>query len=272
MANSFKQMIKGGVIKRRDDGMYIRLEDIHIQEGFNKREDDERTQTADDELYQFILNGGTVPALEVRPRDDGGVWVVEGHRRTRAYCRVRDAGKPIEWIAITPFNGNDVERIARIMNSNNQLPLTAYEQSRGVKELAAYNLTPDEIAKLVNKSRTTVDKLLALSNANHDVQTLVKHGAVAVDAAVERVKEHGESAGKILANDVEQAKAAGKKKVTKSFITKQFSANRARRLVELLFDAAPIKQGNDDLLLLAPGIKDEVVAIINEYRRGGGKS
>lgn len=57
-----------------------------------------------------------------------------------------------------------------------------------------------------------MDKLLALSQTNHDVQTLVKDGSVAVDAALERVKEHGESAGKVLANDVEKARVQGKKK------------------------------------------------------------
>lgn len=60
------------------------------------------------------------------------------------------------------------------MNSNSQLALTPYEQSQVVKELAGFNLSPDEIAGLVGKSRATVDKLLALTQANHDVQTLVK--------------------------------------------------------------------------------------------------
>ena len=79
MANSFKQMCKkGGPISRRDSGMFISLDDIHIQDGFNKRIDDERTRQADEELFQFLLSGGTVPPLEVRPRDEGGVWVVEG--------------------------------------------------------------------------------------------------------------------------------------------------------------------------------------------------
>lgn len=267
MANSFKQMKNNGTLKRTDSGMFIKLDDIHIQEGFNKRVDDERTREADDDLFNHLSHGKPVPPLEVRPRDDGGVWIVEGHRRHRAYLRCREAGKPVEWIAILPFTGSDVERIARIMNSNSQLALTPYEQSQVVKELAGFNLSPDEIAALVGKSRATVDKLLTLTQANHDVQTLVKDGAVAVDAAVERLKEHGESAGKVLAGDVEKAKKAGKKKVTKSFITKQFSAARARRLCELLFDAAIMTRQEGEVLLLAPGTRDEVNTILNEYRR-----
>ncbi|RZV01042.1 UNVERIFIED_ORG: ParB/RepB/Spo0J family partition protein [Serratia quinivorans] len=267
MANSFKQMKNNGTLKRTDSGMFIRLNDIHVQDGFNKRVDDERTQAADDDLFNHLSHGKPVPPLEVRPRDEGGVWIVEGHRRHRAYSRCRDAGKPVEWIAILPFTGSDVERIARIMNSNSQLALTPYEQSQVVKELAGFNLSPDEIAALVGKSRGTVDKLLTLTQANHDVQALVREGSVAVDAAVDRVKEHGEAAGKVLADDVEKAKKAGKKKVTKSFITPLFSATRARRLCELLFDAAPMLRKEGDVLLLAPGTREEINKILNEYRQ-----
>jgi hypothetical protein len=81
------------------------------------------------------------------------------------------------------------------------------------------------------------------------------------------VKEHGEAAGKVLADDVEKAKKAGKKKVTKSFITPLFSATRARRLCELLFDAAPMLRKEGDVLLLAPGTREEINKILNEYRQ-----
>ncbi|HBK4790583.1 TPA: chromosome partitioning protein ParB [Serratia marcescens] len=269
MANSINKLIDDKIIKRGKNGLLIRLDDIHVQEGFNKRVEDERTLAADDDLFNHLSAGKPVPPLEVRPRDEGGVWIVEGHRRHRAYIRCRDAGKPAEWIAIMPFTGSDVERIARIMNSNSQLALTPYEQSRVVKELAGFNLSPDEIATLVGKSRTTVDKLMALSQTNHDVQTLVKDGAVAVDAALERVKVHGDSAGKILANDVEKARTQGKKKVTKSVINREFSAKKARRLCELLYDAAPMTREEGDVLLLAKGTREEINAILNDYRRLG---
>lgn len=267
MANSINKLIDDKIIKRGKIGMLIRLDDIHVQEGFNPRVEDERSRVADDELFEHLFQGKTIPPLEVRPRDEGGVFVIEGHRRHRAFMRCRDAGKPVEWIPIIPFTGNNIERIARIMNSNSQLPLTPYEQSRVVKELAGFNLLPDEIALLVGKSRTTVDKLLAFSQANHDVQTLVKDGSVAVDAAVDRVKEHGEAAGEVLASDVAKAKAAGKKKVTKSFIAPQFSATRARRLCELLYDAANMTREEGDVLLLHPGTRKEINTILNEYRQ-----
>ena len=42
-----------------------------MREGFNKREDDERTRQADDDLFNFLMNGGSVPPLEVIARDEG---------------------------------------------------------------------------------------------------------------------------------------------------------------------------------------------------------
>lgn len=265
MANSFKMMTRDGTIKRTDTGMFISLDDIHVREGFNKREDDERTRQADDDLFNYLMNGGSVPPLEVIARDEGGVWVVEGHRRRRCYARCRDAGKPVDRIHIMPFNGNDVQRLARIMTSNNQLPLSAIEQAAVIQELHnAFNQSTSEIAKLVNKSVPTVEKLLALSMANHDVQQVVKAGEVSVEVAVERVKEHGERAGEVLEQDKAKAAAAGKKKVTKSFIAPEISVKKARRAVELLALALISDEGVITLEGLALA---EVLDIIDEQKR-----
>lgn len=263
MANSFRQMSRGGIIYRTDSGMFIDLDNIFIKENFNRRENDERTRIADDELFQFLMNGGTVPPLEVVPRDEGGVWIVEGHRRRRCFERCRDAGKPVQRIQIVPFNGNDVERIARIMTSNNQLSLTPIEQAAVVKDLMAFNLTKQEISKLVNKSLPTIENLLALSTANHDVQQSVKSGSVSVDVAVSRVKEHGDNAGKVLEQDIAAAAKAGKKKVTRSMIAPEISVKKARRLVELITLAGIDESG---AISLSGELLNEVQEIITEQR------
>lgn len=264
-ANSFKLMTRSGVIKRTDTGMFINLDDIHVREGFNKREDDERTRQADDDLFNYLMNGGSVPPLEVIARDDGGVWVVEGHRRRRCYARCAEAGKPVDRIHIMPFNGSDVQRLARIMTSNNQLPLSPIEQAAVIQELHnAFNQSTSEIAKLVNKSVPTVEKLLALSMANYDVQQVVKAGEVSVEVAVDRVKEHGERAGEVLAQDKAKAAAVGKKKVTKSFISPEISVKKARRAVELL----ALAQISDEGVITIEGLAlAEVLEIIDEQKR-----
>ncbi|WP_407321798.1 hypothetical protein [Dickeya ananatis] len=70
VANSFKQMIKSGVIKRSDNGMFIRLDDIYIRPDFNARVDSERLADNNESLFNFLMNGGRVPPLEVTARDD----------------------------------------------------------------------------------------------------------------------------------------------------------------------------------------------------------
>ena len=140
MANSFKQMTKSGLIKRTDTGMFISLEDIHVREGFNIREDDERTRLANDDLFDYLMNGGVVPPIEVVPRDEGGVYIVEGHRRHLAYQRCRDAGKPVNRIHIMPFYGNDLKQKARIFTSASQLSLSPIDQINGIRDFAPFNL------------------------------------------------------------------------------------------------------------------------------------
>lgn len=265
MANSFKQMTKSGVIKRTDTGMFISLDDIDVREGFNKRhDDDERTRLADGDLFQYLMNGGSVPPLEVIARDEGGVWVVEGYRRRRCYARCAEDGKPVDRIHIMPFNGNDVQRLACIMTSNNQLPLSDIEQAAVIQELHnAFNQTTSEIAKLVNKSVATVEKLLTLSTANHDVQQEVKSGAVSVDVAVDRVREYGEQAGQVLQHDKAVAAAQGKTKVTRSSIAPELSIKSARRFVELMAQAMISDEG---VFTVEGAALAEAMAIIDEHK------
>ncbi|MBX9476799.1 ParB/RepB/Spo0J family partition protein [Yersinia enterocolitica] len=262
--NSFREMTRNGTITRRDRGMFIRLADIHIRKGFNKRVEDERKQTADDELFQYMMSGGIIPPLEVEPRSEGGVWVVEGHRRTQAYQRCAEAGKPVEWIAIIPFEGSNIDRIARISTSNGrQLPLTKFEEAMVVKDLMAFNLTPDEIAKYIHCSRPHVDKLIVLAGSNHDVQQVVKSGQVAMDAAVERAKEYQNDAGQVLAEDIKRAEEQGKKKVTKSMAQKKLSTVKVHRLLQLLSEAIIINES----ISTYPEAIEEIRNIIDEHRQ-----
>lgn len=263
MANSFKQMTKSGLIKRTDTGMFISLDDIHVRDGFNIREDDERTRLANDDLFDYLMNGGVVPPIEVVPRDDGGVYIVEGHRRHLAYKRCRDAGKPANRIHIMPFYGNDLKQKARIFTSASQLSLSPIDQINGIRDFAPFNLTPAEIAKEIHKSVAWVEKLIALSNANHDVQKAVKAGEVSVDVAIDRVKEYGEKAGEVLQKDKASAAAKGKKKVTRSVIAPEISVKKARRLVELVSLAGISDTGVISLEGLAHA---EALQIIDEHK------
>lgn len=215
---SFKTMIKDGTIKRAD-AMKVRYSQIKVQDAFNLREVDSVSEAGIEALTNYILAGGPLPPLEVVAMPDGsGVEIVDGHRRHEAYGRAIARGAPIEWIAVIGFTGNEIERQARIYTSNEGVKLRPMEAARGFKRFRGMGLDSEEIAAVVHCSRTHVESYLILADAERDVQELVRSGKVAADVAIEAVRNLGGQAGQFLSRKVDQAKAAGKSKVTASTI------------------------------------------------------
>lgn len=215
---SFKTMIKDGTIKRADS-MKVRYSDIRVKEGFNLRDLDEEYDAGIEALASYILNGGTFPALEVVALPDGsGVEVVDGHRRYDALGRAIQRGAPIEWVSVVGFQGNEIERRARIYTSNEGVKLRPLEAARGFKRFRGMGLDTEEIAALVHRSRPHIENYLVLADAEPDVQALVRGGTVSAEVAIDAVRQHGAQAGEFLSGKVIQAKAAGKSKVTASTI------------------------------------------------------
>lgn len=215
-APSIKSMIKDGTAKRAD-AVKFKIEDIHEEPGFNLRDEGEDLEASIEALAAHIVTGGMVPPLEVRPREGGGVYVVDGHRRRRAYLKVADQvrdGAGDLWIPVVAFTGNDADRIARVITSAEGRALSPLEIGRGYKRLAALGWTPQQIADKVGKTRQHVDQVLILANANTDVQQLVAAGNVSATSAIDAVRKHGDKAGGVLGGAVDQARAAGRSKAT----------------------------------------------------------
>lgn len=210
---SYRGLIDAKIIKRTDNGMAVLPTHIRIRDGFNLRDVNADDYDADIQaLMDHIKRGGKYPALEVVLSDDGqGVDVVDGHRRLTAISRLIEQGDPIEYIRIEPFTGNLVDQLQRIMTSNEGRRLSPLEIAEGYRRLAAYNLTPDDIARRVGKTRQHVDQMLILASAPHEVQQMVKAGDVSATEAIITVRQHGFQA----VHKLEQARAkAGGRKVT----------------------------------------------------------
>ncbi len=211
---SFKQLTKDGVIKRADKSL-VRYEDIHIENGFNIRDmTTPEFREHIEALKAHIQRGGKVPPLEVVPRAAGGVKVIDGHCRHIAYGELIAAGSPIEWIHIEQFNGNDAHQVARLLTSNEGRKLSPVEIAEGYRRLAALGLSPDEIGRLVGKTRQHVDQMMHLANAPVALQKAVQAGEVSATTAIVAARKHGDGAGDWLKEATATAKAAGKKKVT----------------------------------------------------------
>jgi ParB/RepB/Spo0J family partition protein len=207
---SYRGLIDAKIIKRTDNGMAALPSAIRIRDGFNLRDVNADDYDADIQaLMDHIKRGGKYPALEVVLSDDGqGVDVVDGHRRLTAIRRLIEQGDPIEYIRIEPFTGNLVDQLQRIMTSNEGRRLSPLEIAEGYRRLAAYNLTPDDIARRVGKTRQHVDQMLILATAPHEVQQMVKAGDVSATEAINVTRTHGRLAVDKL--QAARAKAGGK--------------------------------------------------------------
>lgn len=225
MAKSFKQMIKDGEV-RRADAMKVQLEDLHEEPGFNLRTEGDALEASINALAEFIAVGGQIPPLEVRPRAEGGVWLVDGHRRRRALLKLdaegrlprtpnKDRPQVLEaWVPVIAFEGSDADRVARIITSQENEKLSPLELAEGYKRLRAFGWSVEQIATKVGKTRQHVEQVLTVGNANTDVQDLVAAGHVSATTAAQVVREHGDGAGKVLGAELEKAQASGKKRVT----------------------------------------------------------
>lgn len=225
MAKSFKQMIKDGEV-RRADAMKVQLEDLHEEPGFNLRTEGDALEASINALAEFIAAGGQIPPLEVRPRAEGGVWLVDGHRRRRALLKLdaegrlprtpnKDRPEALEaWVPVIAFEGSDADRVARIITSQENEKLSPLELAEGYKRLRAFGWSVEQIATKVGKTRQHVEQVLTVGNANTDVQNLVAAGHVSATTAAQVVREHGDGAGKVLGVELEKAQASGKKRVT----------------------------------------------------------
>lgn len=225
MAKSFKQMIKDGEV-RRADAMKVQLEDLHEEPGFNLRTEGDALEASINALAEFIAAGGQIPPLEVRPRAEGGVWLVDGHRRHRALMKLdaegrlprtpnKDRPEALEaWVPVIAFEGSDADRVARIITSQENEKLSPLELAEGYKRLRAFGWSVEQIATKVGKTRQHVEQVLTVGNANTDVQNLVAAGHVSATTAAQVVREHGDGAGKVLGAELVRAQASGKRRVT----------------------------------------------------------
>lgn len=253
MTNSIRKMRETGEVKRTD-GVQARYDRIHIEPGFNLRQEGADLEESIEALTQHILDGGRYPPLEVRVRAEGGFWVVDGHRRHAAIGRALDRGAPLRnptdnhaWIHVVVFEGNEEDRIARIITSAANKPLTAVEIAEGYKRLRAFNWTPAQIGKKVGKTAEHVLQLLALGDAGSDVRQMVSAGEVSATLAAKAARKHGEKAGEVLGEQLQTAKAQGKARVTPSTSGKP-SASQARadskHLDFLITEGARVCQGS----------------------------
>lgn len=247
------------------------VDELYVESGYNIREID---QTHVEEFRDAFIAGEHVPPLAVQVTEQG-IKIIDGHHRYHGALLAKEAGYDIR-LECKDFVGSEADRIAFMVTSSQGRALEPLERAAAYQRMSNQGMEPAEIAKKVKRSIADVEHHLQLLTSGDELIAMVKNREVAATTAVALVREHGVKAGSVARTQLEKAKATGKKKLTKADAMPQFSAARARRLVELLCDAqkgeaeegkGEAEEGKGALLIDLSHI-EEVMAIITEYRSG----
>ena len=172
-----------------------------------------------EELADSIKNQGVLQPLLVREKASGRYEIIAGERRWRA---AQIAGLKSVPVSIKKVNNNDAAKIALVENLQRE-DLNAMDQSRGLQRLQMeFNLSQEELAKSIGKSRSAVTNLLRLSKLNKKVQGYLESGEIEMGHARALLGVDGDTQVALAEEIIKQSlsvreaeKLASRKKTTK---------------------------------------------------------
>lgn len=133
------------------------------------------SEEALEELASSIRAQGVIQPIVVRPIAHNSYEIIAGERRWRA---AQIAKLDIVPCLIKEVPDEAAVAIALIENIQRE-DLNAMEEAVALERLLnEFELTHQQVADAVGKSRTTVTNLLRLNNLNEDVKRLLEHGDI----------------------------------------------------------------------------------------------
>ncbi len=132
------------------------------------------------ELADSIKENGVLQPILARPLDNGGYQIVAGERRWRAS---RLAGLTEVPVYIKELDDKQTMQMALIENIQRQ-DLSPVEEAKAYKNLMdTYNMTQQQVAESVGKSRSAVANSLRLLDLTATVRDMVDNGELSVGHA-----------------------------------------------------------------------------------------
>jgi len=181
-----------------------------------------------EELAASIRAQGLLEPVIVRPRTEGGYEIVAGERRWRAAQR---AGLETIPALVRELDDRQAVAIALIENIQRE-DLNPLEEAAALKRLLAeYEMTHEEIADAVGRSRAAVSNLLRLLNLAPEVRQMIDNGAL----------EMGHARA-LLALPVDEQATAGRDVAKRSLSVRQTEALVKR----LLSGKTPLPEPDPD--------------------------
>ena len=215
------------------------------------------SEEALEELASSIRSQGIIQPIVVRPIAHNSYEIIAGERRWRAAQIAKLDAVPC---IIKDVPDEAAVAIALIENIQRE-DLNAMEEAVALNRLLnEFELTHQQVADAVGKSRTTVTNLLRLNNLNSDVKILLEHGDIEMGHARCLLALEGEA----------QSDAA------RTAVAKALTVRETEKLVRAILEPAAAKQEHQkdpDVKQLEQQLAENLGAKveINYNKKGKGK-
>ena len=178
MATKKKSLGKGlDALFHDNDTIVVSTSTLKISE-IEPNKNQPRTEFALEQLTELadsIKTHGVIQPLLVRPLPSGQYQIVAGERRWRAS---RMAGLNEVPVVVQDMDDSKVMQIALIENLQRQ-DLNSLEESLGFQKLMDdFNLTQDEVAQTMGKSRSSIANSLRLLNLTDFAKKMLQDGHI----------------------------------------------------------------------------------------------
>lgn len=174
-------------------------------------------------LADSIRRHGVLQPILVRPLPTGGYQIVAGERRWRAARMVGLSEVPVLIKEMSDFETMQVALIENLQRED----LNPIEEALGYEKLMSkYNMTQEQVAEAMGKSRPAIANSLRLLKLDEETKEMVKNGDLSAGhakalAGIEDLKLRLELAKKVFADklsvrQLEKIISTGEKKFGKS--------------------------------------------------------
>lgn len=209
-----------------------------------------------EDLANSIRAQGVMQPIVVRPTGVDSYEIIAGERRWRA---TQQAG--LETIPAIIKDVPDESAIAMALIENIQREdLNAIEEAQALIRLQQeFELTQQQVADAVGKSRTTITNLMRLMTLEQEVQTLLEHGDL----------EMGHARALLGLEGQKQLEAA-RTTVAKGMTVRQTEA-LVRRLQQQTTESVEKNRVDPDIKRLQEKISEQVGAVVSIQHNAKGK-
>jgi len=209
-----------------------------------------------EDLANSIRVQGVIQPIIVRPIGVDRYEIIAGERRWRA---TQQAG--LETIPAIIKDVSDESAIAMALIENIQREdLNAIEEAQALIRLQQeFELTQQQVADAVGKSRTTITNLMRLMSLEQEVQTLLEHGDLEMGHARALLGLEGQS-------QVDAARTS----VAKGMTVRQTEA-LVRRIQQQTADPVEERRVDPDIKRLQDKLSDQVGAPVSIQHNAKGK-